>query len=92
MARGEMSRSPYLTVPAVAERLHLSIRTLHELTRTFGIPHRRLPGARRCLFLEEELEQWENGAELELIELPRGGRVVRPVASRAGSGAVRRSP
>jgi hypothetical protein len=28
--------------------------------------------------LVEELEAWENGAELEVVELPRGGRVVRP--------------
>jgi hypothetical protein len=71
-------RSPYLTIAAVAERYHCSRRTVHELTRTCSIPHRKLPGCRPLLFLEHELEAWENGAELEVIEGPRGGRVVRP--------------
>jgi excisionase family DNA binding protein len=67
----------YLTVEQVAERLHWSARTVHERTRTATIPHRRLPGTRRCLFVEAELQAWENGAELELVET-NGGRVVRP--------------
>lgn len=71
--------SPYLLVEDVAARLHCSTRTVHELTRTLGIPHRRLPGSRRCLFTETELELWENGARLEVVEMPRGGRVVKPV-------------
>lgn len=80
-----MSASPYLLVEDVAERLHCSTRTVHELTRTLAIPHRRLPGGRRCLFRPDELEAWENGAALEVVEQPRGGRVVRP----AGTPAVR---
>ena len=73
-----MSASPYLLAEDVAGRLHVSTRTVHELTRTAAIPHRKLPGTRRCLFLEGELVAWENGAPLEATELPRGGRVVRP--------------
>jgi hypothetical protein len=72
--------SPYLLVEDVAERLHCSTRTVHERTRLSEIPHRRLPGSRRCLFLEVDLAAWENGAPLELVELPRGGRIVKPVA------------
>lgn len=72
------ARSPYITVPEVAERLHCSTRTIHELTRTGGIPHRRLPGSRRCLFLVSDLEAWEAGATLDVRDLPRGGRVVVP--------------
>jgi excisionase family DNA binding protein len=68
--------SPYLIVEEVAVRLRMSKASVHELTRTGAIPHRRLPGARRCLFLECELEAWEAGGELELRELPRGGRIV----------------
>jgi excisionase family DNA binding protein len=68
----------YLQVEDVAERLRCSTRTIHELTRTSAIPHRRLPGTRRCLFREEELEAWENGSPLEATELPRGGRLVLP--------------
>ena len=75
------ARSPYLRVEDVAERLHVSRRTVHELTRTCGIPHRRLGGHRRCLFVETELAAWEDGAALEVIEQPRGGRIVRPKAA-----------
>jgi excisionase family DNA binding protein len=73
--------SPYLLVEDVAQRLRCSRRTVHELTRTCAIPHRRLPGARRCLFREDELEAWEEGVPLEVVELARGGRVVRPKAA-----------
>jgi hypothetical protein len=74
-----MSASPYLLVEDVAERLRCSTRSIHELTRSCTIPHRKLPGSRRCLFLASELEMWESGAQLEAVELPRGGRVVKPV-------------
>jgi excisionase family DNA binding protein len=70
--------SLYLLVEDVAERLHCSIRTIHELTRTNAIPHRRPPGTRRCLFRADELEAWENGSPLQVTKLPRGGRVVTP--------------
>jgi excisionase family DNA binding protein len=73
-----MSRSPYLLVEDVADRLRCSTRTVHELTRTKSIPHRRLPGSRRCLFRSDELEAWESGSPLDITELPRGGRVVAP--------------
>jgi excisionase family DNA binding protein len=67
----------YLVTSEVAERLRCSIRTIHELTHTSTIPHRRLPGTRRCLFRLDELEAWENGT-LDVTELPRGGRLVVP--------------
>jgi hypothetical protein len=54
---------------------------VQELTRRGEIPHRRMPGTRRCLFVEAELLAWEDGAPLEVIELSRGGRVVRPKAA-----------
>jgi excisionase family DNA binding protein len=73
-----VSGSPYLLVADVAERLRCSTRTVHELTRTSSIPHRRLPGSRRCLFRSDELEAWENGTPLEVTALPRNGRVVSP--------------
>ena len=77
-----MSASPYLLVEDVAERLRCSRRTIHELTRTNSIPHRRLPGSRRCLFREDELAAWEDGARLEVVEVSHGGRIVRPRAGR----------
>lgn len=73
--------SPYLLVEDVAERLRCSTRTIHEMTRTGSIPHRRLPGGRRCLFRLDELEAWESGSQLEVFETPRGGRIVRPTGS-----------
>ena len=79
--------SPYLLVEEVASRLRCSRRTVHELTRTNAIPHRRLPGSRRCLFRIEELEAWENGCAIEVIELPRGGKVVTPVSAASKAAA-----
>jgi hypothetical protein len=73
--------SPYLTTDDVALRLHCSRRSVHELTRTAAIPHRRAPGSRRCLFLEAELAAWLDGATLDVHELPRGGRVVKPTTA-----------
>jgi excisionase family DNA binding protein len=67
-----------LVVEEVAERLRCSTRKVHELTRTAAIPHRRLPGSRRCLFLVAELEAWEAGALLDVKELGEGGRLVAP--------------
>lgn len=76
-----VSRSPFLSVEEVAERLRCSTRTVYEMTRSSTIPHRRFPGGRRCLFIPSELEAWEDGAPLETTYLPRGGRVVRPAHS-----------
>lgn len=73
--------APFLVTEEVAARRRCSVRTIHELTRARAIPHRKLPGSRRCLFREDELVAWEDGADLEVLELPGGGRVVRPVPS-----------
>jgi hypothetical protein len=67
-----------LTVEEVAPRLGLSKRALHELTRTGRVPHRILPFTRRCLFEPQWLEAWADGAELERVDLPGNGRIVRP--------------
>jgi excisionase family DNA binding protein len=77
-----VSASPYLQVEDVAELLGCSKRTVHERARLAEIPHRRPPGARRLLFLEAELRAWLDGVPLELVQLPRGGRVVRPQPER----------
>jgi excisionase family DNA binding protein len=71
-------RSPFLTVEEVAERQRCSTRTVREQTRLRQIPHLKNPGGLRCLFRTDWLEAWELGAELEVLNLPRGGRVVRP--------------
>lgn len=64
-----------LTTEEAAQLLRRSVRSIHELTRTCAIPHRRF--GRRALFIESELRAWLDGAELETV-IPRGGgRVVR---------------
>ena len=73
-----MNGGRYLLVEDVADRLRCSTRTVHELTRTNAIPHRRIPGCRRCLFRADELAAWEDGSPLEVTALPRGGRIVTP--------------
>ena len=72
------SPSPFLLTAEVAARLRCSVRTVHELTRLERIPHRRLPGSRRCLFRTDELEAWEDGATLQTIVPDGGGKVVQP--------------
>jgi excisionase family DNA binding protein len=78
MSASASTSSPYLLVEDVAKRLRCSQRKVHELTRLGEIPHRKLPGSRRCLFLEDDLEAWEAGCDLDVRELPRGGRLVTP--------------
>ena len=78
--RAVTASSPFLTADEVAARLRCSLRTVHELARRNEIPLRRLPGCRRLLFAAEHLTQWEDGSPLEIIQLSRGGRVVRPVS------------
>jgi excisionase family DNA binding protein len=74
--------TPLLITSEVAARLRCSVRTVHDLTRLGLIPHRRLPGSRRCLFRIDELEAWEDGARLETVDLGAAARVVRPSARR----------
>jgi excisionase family DNA binding protein len=79
---GSLPRSgEYLIVEEVARRHRMSVRTVHELTRTRQIPHVKLPGRRRCLFREDWLDEWQLGCELESSELDSGGRIVRPCLS-----------
>jgi len=72
-----------LSVEEVAALLHVSRRTVRELARTARIPHRRGGGLRRCLFFAGELEQWLEGAALEVMDAPNGGRIVRAKSIRA---------
>ena len=76
---GILMSASYLVTAEVAAFLRCSVRTVHELTRRRAIPHRRMPGTRRCLFMERELHEWLDGAALETVELPDDGRIVRIV-------------
>jgi hypothetical protein len=77
-----MSASPYIGVEQVAERYLVSPYTIHERARLHELPHRKLPGSRRLLFLPGDLDRFDDGCELEVVELPRGGRIVRPRGQR----------
>jgi excisionase family DNA binding protein len=72
----------YLLVEHVAELLGDSVDTVQRRAAKNAIPHRRIGGTRRLLFLEHELAAWIDGAELETIITANGGRVVRPVNGR----------
>jgi excisionase family DNA binding protein len=73
----------YLTATEAADYLRMTVRSLHEHTRTRRVPCRRLAGHRRLLFTRTELDAYLNGAPLESVELPDGGWIVRPVESAA---------
>jgi hypothetical protein len=43
------------------------------------LPHVKLPGRRDILFPLKELERYEAGeVDLEMVRLPKGGRICRP--------------
>jgi len=69
------------TVEQTAAELNHSVRWVHERTRCGEIPHRVVPHGRRILFEPAWLEQWLDGCELERVDLPAGGRLVRPKGS-----------
>jgi excisionase family DNA binding protein len=71
----------YLTAAEAAKLTRRSVRSIHELTRSGRIPHRRPAGTLRCLFVEDELDAWMDGAELEVVDAG-GSRVVRPIAAK----------
>lgn len=70
----------FLVVEEAAELLRESPRTVQARAAKGAIPHRRVGGTRRLLFVEAELVAYLNGCELEVLETPNGGRVVRPKA------------
>ena len=50
-----MAEEHFLTVPQVAELLHLSARTVFNMTRDGRLPARRLPGTRKYLYVRQEI-------------------------------------
>jgi excisionase family DNA binding protein len=71
--------SRYLLVEDAAAMLGVSKDVIYRMASEGRCPHRRIGGTRRLLFLEDELHAWVDGAELETVKTPNGGRVVRPV-------------
>jgi hypothetical protein len=68
----------YLRAPDVAARYGWSLAYVSEAARRRAIPHRVIPGTRSVLFPLDWLIAWENGSELECVDLNRGGRMCRP--------------
>jgi excisionase family DNA binding protein len=65
MANMDEDREPFLTLPQVAELLHISTKTAHAMAREGRLPARRLPGMRKYLFVRSEI--------LELVDKSRVG-------------------
>lgn len=61
-----MPEDQYLTVAQVAELLHVSTKTVFNLTKDGRLPARRLPGTRRYLYVRSEI--------LELVDQYRTDR------------------
>lgn len=72
----------FLLSEDVAELLGLSRYTVQNQLRRGLIPHRRMPGTRRCIIPRKDFEAWLDGAALETVPFAGGGRIVRPVAKR----------
>lgn len=52
---GQVGEDYYLTLPQVAELLHVSERTVFNMTRDGRLPARRLPGTRKYLYVRKEI-------------------------------------
>ncbi len=72
----------FLLSEDVAVLLGLSRKTVQEQMARCLIPHRKMPGTRRCLVIRKDFDAWLAGAELETVPLARGGRIVRPKGSK----------
>ncbi len=57
----------FLTLPQVAELLHVSEKTVFNMTRDGRLPARRLPGTRKYLYVRQEI--------LDLLDQTRIGPV-----------------
>jgi VRR-NUC domain/Helix-turn-helix domain len=74
----EPSHAVFLTVEDVARRYNTSVKAIHDRTRRNEIPFTKRPGFRRLLFDRRHLDHWDAGAGLEVVDLPGGGKIVRP--------------
>lgn len=74
----------YLTAEEVADRYRTSVKAIHDKTRRDGIPFIKRPGIRRILFPIADLELWDEGAGLEVLSLPDGGKRVKPNQQNGG--------
>ena len=73
----------HLLIDEVCARYSCTPKVIHDKTRTRRMPFLKRPGWRHLMFNPDHLEQWDNGAPLETVELDDGGVLVRPVADLA---------
>lgn len=52
---GDDAEEPFLTLPQVADLLHVSTKTVFNMTRDGRLPARRLPGTRKYLYVRSEI-------------------------------------
>jgi hypothetical protein len=71
----------FLVIDEAAELLRMSVRAVHERTRTRSIPMRKLAATRKILFVRDELLAYMDGADLETIEKSDGSIIVRPITA-----------
>src|SRR5260370_28618206 len=76
----DVAEDYYLTLPQVAELLHVSARTVFNMTRDGRLPARRLPGTRKYLYVRQEI--------IELVDQHRADRpdAHSPAEEPTGSG------
>jgi excisionase family DNA binding protein len=77
MSTAVQARSPYLTTEAAAERYGVHAGVIRRWARAGTIPHIRPAGTLKFLFPIAELEAWDRGAALEVIEGANGSRIIR---------------
>jgi excisionase family DNA binding protein len=64
----------FLTLEQVAELLHVSTKTVFNMTRDGRLPARRLPGSRRYLYVRQEIldlldqHRTETARKIETVE------------------------
>jgi hypothetical protein len=73
----------YLVIKEAADLLRMSVRAVHERTRTKSIPMRKMAATRKLLFVRDELIAFMDGAELLVTEKADGSIIVKPLEAAA---------
>ena len=78
-----MEGAQYLVIKEAADLLRMSVRAVHERTRTKSIPMRKMAATRKLLFVRAELVAFMDGAELLVTEKADGSVIVKPLEAAA---------
>jgi hypothetical protein len=77
-----VAETQYLVIEEAADLLRMSVRAVHERTRTKSIPMRKMAATRKLLFVRDELVAFMDGAELEVTEKSDGSIIVKPACAK----------